>query len=394
MRLLGFVAFFLVSFEASAQLIPDGIGVGATCPGTSYICQPLVPNARIVFDFSTQAIPTVLSYSRASSGWFFNSSGLLTSAGTNVPRFDYGTPASSVFAGLLLEPPRTNYLLSSRDLTQTSYWTANTATVALNQTGLDGVANSASSITATAANATVCQTITQSAASSVFSVYLKRISGTGAISISQDGGATYTTETLTPSWLRFAHAAESTANPGICIKLATSGDEIAVDATQFEVSYATSPMLTTSSTFSRAGDSLTYAATLSWFNANAGSFVYEWEMQNNCGASGGTLMQFTYSSGNTYGITMNNTNLEAPTTGKLGTVLINAVNKAGVTYSSPNGSAHQAFNNVLYSNVAALAPASTGLIFGKVSSGCGHWARKLTYWNTLLTPSQLQSATD
>ena len=61
--------------------------------------------------------------------------------------------------GLLIEETRTNVVLHNRDLTNAA-WVKTNMTAVKDQTGVDGVANSASKITATAANATVLQTIT------------------------------------------------------------------------------------------------------------------------------------------------------------------------------------------------------------------------------------------
>src|SRR4029450_7617101 len=93
-----------------------------------------------------------LSITRASTGYVTNSDGTLTSFGTNTLRIGNGT-------GLLVEDARTNLVLRSRDLTNAS-GTKGNATAALDQTGPDGSANSASSLLATAGNATALQSIT------------------------------------------------------------------------------------------------------------------------------------------------------------------------------------------------------------------------------------------
>ena len=106
----------------------------------------------------------------------------------------------------------TNLLLYSRDLTQAS-WSVSNVTVALNQTGLDGVANSASSMTATVAGGEVYQTVTQSATKSVYGVWLKLVSGVGTVKLSQDGGVTWTSFTLTSSWVKYACGPKAPPTP-------------------------------------------------------------------------------------------------------------------------------------------------------------------------------------
>lgn len=67
------------------------------------------------------AIDSSISFSRASSGNYFNSSGVLTLAAINEARMDYD-PATLQPKGLLMEPASTNLLGFSNDWTQ-SLWT-------------------------------------------------------------------------------------------------------------------------------------------------------------------------------------------------------------------------------------------------------------------------------
>ena len=63
------------------------------------------------------------SFSRASTGTYFNASGVLTSASINTPRFDHVYSGGQwVSKGLLVEEQRTNLALWSEDLSN-GYWT-------------------------------------------------------------------------------------------------------------------------------------------------------------------------------------------------------------------------------------------------------------------------------
>jgi hypothetical protein len=72
--------------------------------------QPAAPTASAAFsvDFTTStSLPSQMSLSRASSATYFDSSGVLQTATSNVARFDYD-PNSHEERGLLLEEQRTN----------------------------------------------------------------------------------------------------------------------------------------------------------------------------------------------------------------------------------------------------------------------------------------------
>lgn len=82
----------------------------------------------------------------------------ITGPVTSLRRTGYGLWIEGSPWGSTAGSFSTNYALWCRDLTN-AVWTAVTATVTKNQTGADGVANSATSITATSPAATVLQTI-------------------------------------------------------------------------------------------------------------------------------------------------------------------------------------------------------------------------------------------
>jgi hypothetical protein len=84
--------------------------------------------------------------------------------------------------GILVEEARTNLCLHSSDLTNAA-WIKSSLTTAKTATGPDGVANSATTITATAANATALQNIVSASAARSGQWWLKRRTGTGAVSV-------------------------------------------------------------------------------------------------------------------------------------------------------------------------------------------------------------------
>lgn len=161
--------------------------------------------------------------------------------------------ASSTVNGILIEEQRTNLALWCRDATQ-SAWAKTNTTAALTQTGIDGVANSATSLTATVANATCIQSTTATSTAKTVSVYLKAITVTGNIQVSMDGSTWSTVDLSNGQWNRISLTA-TLANPVVGILIQNSGDAVAMDYAQMEAaSFATTPIFTTSATATRALD--------------------------------------------------------------------------------------------------------------------------------------------
>ena len=128
----------------------------------------------------------------------------------------------------LTESETWNRLLFENDLTN-AVWTKTTATATANTTvgPLDGLMT-ADTLTATAANGQAAQSYTALAAQYTFSVYLKRRTGTGAISLSVDG-TTFTAVTITSAWAKYTVSATLTAGAkSAVIRIATANDAIDV----------------------------------------------------------------------------------------------------------------------------------------------------------------------
>lgn len=174
-------------------------------------------------------------------------------------RSTYSELTGAIYLGILLEEARTNTCLWNRDFTNAA-WVMTTMTPLKDQTGIDGAANAASSLLATGANATAKQTITLAAVNRPFSVFVKRLTGTGNIDLAQDGAA-FTTKAVANDglWHRISLVA-SQLNPVLSIRLATNGDKIAVDYAALEdnagaaATFETSPIATTTLAVTRNAD--------------------------------------------------------------------------------------------------------------------------------------------
>lgn len=245
------------AYDGGGLLTPNGIGLTAAYGGGREV-EPTGQIFTMHQDFvgstslaQAQRRGPVLVYTRADAvATRFNSSGVLETMGTNAPRFDHDI--NGVPLGILIEPAVSNRLLWNRDFTNAVHVKVN-VTAAKDATGLDAVASSASTLTATSANGTSLQTITIAAEERTFSVYVKRKTGTGDVDITADGGATWTTLTglSVIGWTRHAVTSD-VLNPEVGLRIVTSGDEVEIDFGQFEDGPArTSPIATTTALVAR-----------------------------------------------------------------------------------------------------------------------------------------------
>lgn len=204
-----------------------------------------------------------------------NAAGLIEVVAADTPRFDYD-PVTRAIKGLLIEEARTNPVLWNRDLTN-AVWAKSNATAAKDQTGVDGVANSASSLTATAANGTCKQAITLASSARSQTVYVKRLVGSGDIYMSMDNEATWSAVAATSAWTRVSMPTQTLANPTVVLWIVTSGDSIAVDLVQNESgTFATSPIPTTTAAVTRnADDCSALLSAISGFSSAEGSLFVD-----------------------------------------------------------------------------------------------------------------------
>jgi len=156
--------------------------------------------------------------------------GGVTSRAIDVPRFEYDTEAAREI-GMAFSSRDTNNVFHNRDGTNAAWAKAN-ITATKDQTGVDGVANSATKLTANAANGTCLQSM--SGGGSWWHgaiVFLRRITGTGDIQYTPDNGTTWFTIAITNDWKEYRIPTEPAkqTNPTFGFRIVTSGDEIAFD---------------------------------------------------------------------------------------------------------------------------------------------------------------------
>lgn len=207
------------------------------------------------------------TFTRSTTGTYVDKDdGLVKTAAINVARFEAN--------GVLIEGASTNEALHSRDFTNAVH--VKTGVTALKDAiGADGVASSASTLTATAPNGTAFQTVTKASAQNTFSIDIRRKTGTGTVEITDDGGSTFTDITAlinSTAYTRF-QITTTQANASFGPRIVTSGDEIEVDYEGLEVlPFASSRIPTVASTVTRTADNLSIASAGN-FNETEGSIT-------------------------------------------------------------------------------------------------------------------------
>jgi hypothetical protein len=319
---------------------------------------------------------------------------------------DLTSISPSVLKGYLTEGAATNNLLWNRDLTNAA-WTKSNMTTALTATGIDGQVNVASVLTATAGNATCLQPRTLASAVRSFSAFVRRKTGTGTISITRDGGTTWTDITLllnTASYVRVSIENSTVLNPSCGFRITTSADAIEVDYCQDEAGYVFSnPILTTTATATRNQDFLSYpvagnvdgatgSASASWGVNTPASTISETQIAISRGTGGRFLYHSigfisgrvsTYDSTNltaSVGLTRNTPVVARAAVGWSGsTMSLIAEGAASVSSNTFDGS----FGTELSIYIGGIGTA-TWPLYGNV--------KNVYFWSGRLTDTQLKQA--
>jgi hypothetical protein len=168
---------------------------------------------------------------------------------------------------VLIEGARTNVVLWSADFSNAA-WAYTTATPT------HGIADpaggtTATTLTATSANGQILQGIGGSAGTGTTysaTLWVRRRTGSGAVSLFNPNAGGLTAITPTSSWQRFsAIGAGAAATNFVGIRLATSGDAVDIAFSQLEAAtFPSSVIVTTTASATRAADVLTYTAGVSY----------------------------------------------------------------------------------------------------------------------------------
>jgi hypothetical protein len=304
------------SVSAFAQCVTDMMTVDACLGGV----RRTVPSG-MTFErnFLTGSLGAGAVFTRASTGWYTNASGVLVSAATNAPRFDYD-PVTLQLKGLLLEDTATNIWLQSADV---STWQVGSIGVAgpaltLNAfTAPDGTLTAdrldIPAVTTAGMLSGLFQSVGVAATSYAFSMWMRGVAGGERLwlYVTPDGVLYYRQSvTLTTGWRRYVvitptlTAASWFFSIGVDLRdagqSATLAQSIYVWAGQLETSYMSSYIPTTGGIVTRAADALSYPiASVPAFSATAGTLSHEYILEGVAVASVGAPVAFVGANANT-----------------------------------------------------------------------------------------------
>jgi hypothetical protein len=210
---------------------------------------------------NSQCIDPSYTFTRNSSGTYVGDDGLIKTAAVNEPRFEFDV-LSGEFKGLLIEEARTNQLTYSN--TFDVAWTdTNITRESTSNLAPDGT-NTALRVLAAQDNATIVRnSAVGSTNTRTFSIFLRRVTGSGAIQFTFNGGSTWNTisQPITSTWSRIL-VVTNTTNHRVGLRLTTAGDSIELWGSQLEIGGLTSYIPTVASTVTRQPDQLVLNRTL------------------------------------------------------------------------------------------------------------------------------------
>lgn len=148
------------------------------------------------------------------------------------------SPATTARVRLTTELSASNLLAAPNDFTS-GLWIKTGITPAAGVSGPDG-ANSATTLTATAANATITATVGVAAGNYASSVFIRRRTGAGTVSIRNTANTTWVPVTVTAAWTRVSNVSATGTSAVVGLQIATSGDAVDVCFAQLEANAVTS----------------------------------------------------------------------------------------------------------------------------------------------------------
>jgi hypothetical protein len=430
-------------------LATAGVSIGGGSPNTSNEtlsgwARRISYWPRVLSDSEMQAVTTLagptlsldfmqsgtldprVTFTRASSATYTDASGVIQTAATNAPRWDY---ANGVMRGLLIEEQRTNVCLQSAGVAVGGAWalfgniaaaptvTANNAvapdgTTTATRMVIPAVSGGGSSVT--------YQPFTATAAPYTYSVWLRGNAGGEQVYVGAGGPGLYYSIpriTLTTQWQRFMFTTPALTAAGWTISVGTDLRDGTQTSTPAQTIYAwgaqveqgafpTSYIPTTSVSVTRAADVATMPTNVSWFSATTGTIMNEALSfgSSTAGAFNTTTSLNDGGAGNRIETVRNDlTNLVSEylvisgafTSANVGSVGPNVIFRAVMNYAvggqrgTLNGAAVTAIGT------SAVLPPVTQMTIGSVVNAqfLNGYIRRVTYWNRALSDTEMQQVT-
>jgi hypothetical protein len=306
--------------------------------------------------------------------------------------------AAASLLGYVAENQATNLCLQSQDFSNAS-WVKTTVTVTADSTAAPDGSVTADTLAATGAIATASQTITVSAVPYAFSVYLKRLAGSGSVALVLDGVVTDVTAQINSStWSRVVATGTPAAGAKVfSIRISTSGDSVYAWGAQVEAaSDASSYVPTTAAAVTRNNDDLRYQKAGNFGEAVGTTYAESYLPVAAVGAYQTVLVETAAN----YGVQryVNTKVLQnwspGGQPGTVNTRTVGAVNKSAAAWSGAtvsiclNGGAIAAAGFAPYSAAAGIEVGTTGGVDSIQGS-----IRNVRFYATRLADAVLQSMT-
>lgn len=384
-------------------------------------------NGTAYNDLASFIAATGGSFTRASIGTYYDSTGTLQTASSGTPRFDWD-PLTHAAKGILIEDSRTNIIKASENFSGTG-WTVDGAVLGSGGTSPNGSSNATSIALGTGNNRLYVFDNSGVTGNKVFSLYLK--SGAGSvIKISPVGGQTpsalisvdLSTNTLTSSnpntqlinigagWVRVSIPVSVVVASGNSTywTISNSGPSVLIWGAQLEQgTFPSSYIPTTSAAVTRAADSL-IIPTSGWFALGVGTLDLEAEIFGNTagsfgigvGSSGSTYLALPYvSTTGTPSSFFYRSAGAGPTLNGSPVLNFNTLFKIAGSYSAANDSASYVKNGTLSATGNGISALSSATNLYLASSPLnpaaitpGHYT-KVRYFPARVSDAQLQLLT-
>ncbi len=380
-----------------------------------------------------------ITFTRASTGTYFNSAGVMQSAATNTPRWDYD-PATLALRGLLIEEARINVVFQSNDLSNANFASYQVATLTGNAVVAPNGLTQGAQITTSGApggryNAAGNPLSFNSGTAYTTSCYFKWVSGpttlmlavasqanfggtggdrtlqfngqTGAFVSKSTEVSSYSVADAGNGWWRASgtFTPTSSATGAVAAYASASGTTFAAWGLQSEAgTFATSYIPTTSAAVTREVDVCGMpAANTGWFVSPGGSWFAEFISISPLVATSFRRIVTTNAAASVAPITLDNT---ASKLGQFGggslfttnAITVGAVAKGATAWTT--GAATCCLNGGTVASSAGLtgfaAIATNGLrLLTNLTpaEGMNGYIRRVQYWSRILTPAELQTVT-